>query len=113
VLQDAGFEAVHWSAVGSPSAPDEAILAYARAEQLVVLTHDLDFGLALAISLDDGPSVVQLRARRASPDSFGSAVVRAIRTATSALEAGALLTIEPGRNRMRVLPMPNTSRPRQ
>ena len=105
ILRGAGFEAVHWSSIGPPDAPDEILLAHARVERLIVLTHDLDFGLLLAVSLDDGPSVVQLRARRANPDIWGAVVVREIQAAASALEAGALLTIEPGRNRVRLLPM--------
>ena len=104
-LIGAGFEAVHWSDIGPADAPDDALLAYARSLVLVVLTHDLDFGLLLAISLDDGPSVVQLRARRANPELLGAAVVREIQGAATMLAAGALLTIEPGRNRVRLLPM--------
>jgi len=30
VLKEAGHEALHWSTVGSPSAPDHEILAQAR-----------------------------------------------------------------------------------
>jgi predicted nuclease of predicted toxin-antitoxin system len=105
ILRSSGFEAVHWADIGPRDAPDETILAYARTEGLVVLTHDLDFGLLLAVSLDDGPSVVQLRARRANPDIVATVVLREIQAAASALEAGALLTIEPGRNRVRLLPM--------
>jgi predicted nuclease of predicted toxin-antitoxin system len=33
---DAGFEAVHWSAVGSPNAPDEVIMRYAVQNGFVV-----------------------------------------------------------------------------
>lgn len=48
LLTGAGFEALHWSAVGAMNAPDTEIMAYARANDYVVLTHDLDFSAILA-----------------------------------------------------------------
>ncbi len=41
-LRDAGFETVHWSEIGDPRAPDRTILAWARSNDCVLLTHDLD-----------------------------------------------------------------------
>lgn len=64
VLVDAGFEVVHWSAVGAADAPDSEIMSYASRE--------------------------------------GAMVVKA------ELKSGALLTVEPGRTRMRVLPLTRT-----
>jgi hypothetical protein len=43
-LNQAGFEAVHWSEVGSANSDDPEIMRYAKAQGLVVLTNDLDFG---------------------------------------------------------------------
>jgi hypothetical protein len=39
LLQGNGFEAYHWSQKGSPSATDAEIMAFAAAEDFVVLTH--------------------------------------------------------------------------
>lgn len=33
ILEEHGFEAMHWSAVGGPNAPDEEIMEYATAHQ--------------------------------------------------------------------------------
>jgi predicted nuclease of predicted toxin-antitoxin system len=104
-LAAAGFEAMHWSAIGSPGATDETIMGFARAGSWIVLTNDLDFGIMLAVSLDDGPSVVQLRARHTNPDVHGPTVVRALRWAEERLVRGALLTVDPGRMRVRLLPL--------
>lgn len=60
-LARAGFEAVHWSAIGSATAEDSVILLWARAQGFVVVTHDLDFSAILAASGEDSPSVVQVR----------------------------------------------------
>ena len=61
ILQAEGWESVHWSDVGSATAPDHEIMQHARNEGRVVLTHDLDFGAMLAATQAKGPSVVQVR----------------------------------------------------
>lgn len=57
-LKQNGFEAIHWSFVGHPAAPDTEIIDYARAGGYVIFTHDLDFGRLLAMRNSSGPSVV-------------------------------------------------------
>ena len=54
-LTDEGWEAVHWSAVGDPRAPDAEIMAWALVHGHVVFTHDLDFGATLALTHSAGP----------------------------------------------------------
>ena len=44
VFKQQGLEALHWSAVGDPRAPDPIIMEWARANEYVLFTHDLDFG---------------------------------------------------------------------
>ena len=61
VLNEAGMEAIHWSDVGPATTPDPAIMAYATANGFVILTNDLDFGIALAIANREKPSVAQIR----------------------------------------------------
>jgi len=105
VLREASIEAVHWSQVGRATTPDPAIMAYAAANGFVILTNDLDFGIALAISDGEKPSVVQIRGEDLRPVSIGSHVVQALRQMQVELEAGALLTIDPKRTRLRLLPL--------
>ncbi|MGE0008103.1 MAG: DUF5615 family PIN-like protein [Parvibaculaceae bacterium] len=105
VLTCADFEAHHWSTVGAADASDREIMAYARTNGHVVITHDLDFGSILAATGGDGPSVIQIRADDTSPGAIGGAVVRALCQMVAELIGGALLTIEPGRTRMRLLPL--------
>ncbi|QTQ33601.1 DUF5615 family PIN-like protein [Aromatoleum bremense] len=64
VLGDAGFEAVHWTSLGAKNAPDSEIMAYAKAADYVVLTHDLDFGAILAATHGEKPSVVRRMSAR-------------------------------------------------
>src|SRR5690606_12033016 len=73
-----GHEAVHWSEVGNVAAPDSEVMTWARMHERVVFTHDLDFGIALALSGAAGPSVIQLREQDVTPEAVGGVVSRAI-----------------------------------
>jgi predicted nuclease of predicted toxin-antitoxin system len=105
LLADAGLEPAHWSKLGAPNAPDAEIMAFAKANGYVVLTHDLDFGAMLAATNGDKPSVVQIRSADVSPEAIGVAVVSALRQMAGDLDKGALLTIDAARARLRVLPL--------
>jgi predicted nuclease of predicted toxin-antitoxin system len=49
--------------------------------------------------------VVQVRAEDLRIESIGGAVVTALRQMAAELEAGALLSVDPNRTRMRLLPL--------
>jgi predicted nuclease of predicted toxin-antitoxin system len=105
VLNRAGHEAVHWSTLGPHNTPDTAIMAYAAANDYVVMTHDLDFGTILAITQGNKPSVIQIRADNINPTAIGSLVIRALEQLADDLAAGALVTIDPHRARLSILPL--------
>lgn len=105
VLAVAGIEAAHWSMLGPRNASDAEIMGYARSHDYVVLTHDLDFGTILAATQGDKPSVVQVRADDVNPEAIGSQVIAAVRQMGAELESGALLTVDPDRARLRLLPL--------
>jgi len=44
-LKENEIEAVHWSSIGCPDAPDTEIITYAKAHDFTILTNDLDFWL--------------------------------------------------------------------
>jgi predicted nuclease of predicted toxin-antitoxin system len=104
-LAGAGFEALHWSTVGAVDAIDAHIMAFAAANDYVVLTHDLDFSAILAATQGKKPSVVQIRADNLSPDAIGRQVIAALQQMSAGLEDGALLVVDPHRTRLRVLPL--------
>lgn len=105
VLRDGGHEAAHWSDIGDPTASDSLIMSVAAEQGAVVLTSDLDFGSILAAAGTSGPSVIQIRAADLRPGSLGEFVLRAIERVADELASGALVTVEPGRTRLRVLPL--------
>lgn len=103
-LEAAGHEALHWSEVGPPDAPDDAIMAWAREHGYIVFTNDLDFSAALAATQAVGPSVLQLRTQDLLPEAAGPAVLEALRRFAPELDAGALLSVDLRRARVRLLP---------
>lgn len=104
-LAAAGFETFHWSVLGAATAPDSEIMRHARDNDFVVLTSDLDFGTILAVTHGDKPSVVQIRSDDLCFESIGKQVVEALRQLADELQSGALVTIEPQRTRLRILPL--------
>jgi predicted nuclease of predicted toxin-antitoxin system len=104
-LKSAGFEALHWSEVGLAYAPDSALISWAAEHGFIVLTNDLDFGIALAMANTEKPSVVQIRGDDLRPVSIGNQVMLALRQLQAELEEGALVTIDPKRTRLRLLPL--------
>lgn len=105
LLADADIQAVHWSSIGAVNARDIDIMDLARIEGYVVLTHDLDFGAILAATHGNKPSVVQIRSEDVSPDVIGKQVMAALQQMAMDLEQGALLTVNPKRIRIRILPL--------
>lgn len=105
VFERNGWQAVHWSTVGDPRATDRVIMDWARTNQFVVFTHDLDFGSLLAVTHAAGPSVVQIRAQNVLPGHLEGVVVAALRHYEALLEAGALISVDESTSRARILPL--------
>jgi predicted nuclease of predicted toxin-antitoxin system len=105
LLAKNNFEVLHWTTAGDARALDVEIMAYAARHDFVVLTNDLDFGAILAATHARKPSVVQIRSDNLNPDVIGRQVIDALRQMENELQVGALMTVEPQRTRLRVLPL--------
>lgn len=99
------IEAVHWSTVGNPSERDSVIMEWARNNEYIVFTHDLDFGSLLAFTGVEAPSVIQVRTQDVLPTSIENLVISAVRQFEAELELGALVTIDQAQMRVRILPI--------
>ena len=106
-----GFEAVHWSTISAATAPDVEILTWAKDHQFVVITNDLDFSAILAAGVVAGPSVVQLRTQDLLSEGAVRIVARALEAHREDLERGALLSIDEGGTRVRMLPLKGSQGP--
>jgi predicted nuclease of predicted toxin-antitoxin system len=94
-LSKAGLESVHVGDVGLLTAPDRAILDYAAANALVIVSAHSDFGELLAAARGaTRPSVVLLRsADRLTSDQQAALLTANLPAVADDLEAGAIVTI--------------------
>lgn len=99
-----GFDAVHWSSIGAPTASDEDIVAHAAATSAVMVTHDLDFPAILAATQRARPSVVLLPGGAPTWERFGPTVCAALRHFEEEVTSGAVLVLGLDRVRVRLLP---------
>jgi predicted nuclease of predicted toxin-antitoxin system len=89
-------------------------MEWARQHDHIVFTHDMDFAALLAVTGAAGPSVLQVRAQDVLPDTIGRDVVRVLTMRAEAFAAGAIVTIDKVKSRVRVLPIrrrPDDSEP--
>jgi predicted nuclease of predicted toxin-antitoxin system len=104
-LRSAGHEALHWSTVGSPSASDRTITAWAVANGHIIFTNDLDFSAILAATKAETPSVLQVRTQDLLPDAIGQLVLNVLIQFEAELMAGALVSVDASRARVKILPI--------
>lgn len=103
------ISAVHWSTIGNPRAEDKLLMEWARANEYILFTHDLDFGALLALTQAESPSVIQVRTQDVTPSHLEIAVLGVLLANQSALEGGALVVLDEARSRVRILPLSKAS----
>jgi predicted nuclease of predicted toxin-antitoxin system len=104
-LELAGYGATHWSNLDVHNAPDEELMQLVQDNDHIVLTQDLDFGTILAAQRLVHRSVIQIRSDDLSIEAIGPMIVDVLTKLETDLASGALVTIEPQRTRVRVLPL--------
>ena len=105
LLNNAGWESIHWSNVGDPGATDQFILTWALQNDFSVVTNDLDFGAILAATKAHCPSVIQIRTQDLSPDNLKPILHTILQEYREYIETGALISVDERRARLRILPM--------
>ena len=80
-------------------------MQWATANDHIVLTHDLDFGAALAATQATGPGVIQIRTQDVLPEHMDPVLVTVLREYHDSIEAGALIVVDESRSRVRLLPL--------
>ena len=104
------INAVHWSTIGDPRASDSTLMNWARENDYIVFTHDLDFAALLALTQTVSPSVIQVRTQDVSPASLERTLINSLRQHKTSLENGALIILDESRARVRILPLNRTSK---
>lgn len=105
LLTQHGFTSVHWSKIGSPTAEDREIMRWAKENDYVVVTFDLDFGAILAATGFDSPSVIQIRGLDNHPRFLCPVLVEALNRFHQELRDGALIILDKNKARARLLPL--------
>jgi predicted nuclease of predicted toxin-antitoxin system len=105
LLAAAGWPSVHWSTIGDGKALDPVVMEWARTNNYAVFTHDLDFSAILALTRAIGPSVLQVRSQNVLPDHMGPMVLAALRDHSVLLSAGAVVSVDEMKSRVRILPI--------
>jgi len=104
-LQALGHDAVHLRDQRLQRLPDDQIIQKARAENRIILTHDLDFSRLVAISQSQLPSVITFRLKDMRPTLVNHYLNEALDHFATDLQSGALVSIGDNGIRMRRLPV--------
>ena len=105
-LRESGHDVIHVRDIGLESAEDEKLFELAADEDRVLVSEDTDFGTLLSLRESVKPSVVLFRHM---PDRSAAGLLSVLLANLAAVEAdlerGAVVVIEPGRVRVRRLPI--------
>lgn len=105
LLRERGIDTVHTGEIGLATAEDAEILQLAAAQGRAVVTLDSDFHALLAHTGSRSPSVIRIRIERLRAQATAELLIRVVSDWQGDLEAGAVLTVQPGRIRFRRLPL--------
>ncbi len=87
------------------NAADIEILEFARVENRIVLTQDLDFSMLVALSNYEQPNLITLRLSSAKPDVVTQKLLEVLPNLNQDLIEGSAITIDDNSIRVRKLPI--------
>lgn len=105
LLRARGTHTLHVGERGLAAASDRAILDYARAEDLTVVTLDADFHALLATSGATGPSAIRLRVEGLRGPEACKLILSVLERAGRQLESGVLISANRTLLRIKRLPI--------
>ncbi len=105
VLRERGADTLHVGERGMSAASDTAILAFAQADQRIVVTLDADFHALLALSDAALPSVIRLRVEGLKGIETADLIQRVLERTGDDLQLGAVVTVTATGVRIKRLPI--------
>ncbi|NJD78354.1 MAG: hypothetical protein FIB08_14885 [Candidatus Methanoperedens sp.] len=104
-LKNMGYVAIRVSELGMAKSKDRDIFDYAKKNDMIILSADLDFGTILAFTHSSKPSVVIFRLYDPSPEHVNSLLSSNLSNIEKELIKGAIVIIEDTEIRIRELPI--------
>lgn len=104
-LQKQGWDTIRVVEILPATASDLQILEFAREEERVILSQDLDFSMLLAVGGYNQPSLITLRLSFTDPEVVTEKILQALPQTEEILTQGAAVTIEDDNIRIRKLPI--------
>jgi predicted nuclease of predicted toxin-antitoxin system len=104
-LRREGFAAKHVIKINYDQTKDELIVNFARTNNMVIVTFDLDHTKIVALSGGILPSVITFRLTQISQEILLAFFTKHYTTIQPALEKGALITVDDNGIRIRELPI--------
>ncbi len=105
ILREAGIDTIHVGEIGLSTAGDAVVLQRGHDEGRIIVTLDSDFHAILALSGAMTPSVIRIRIEGLHGKKTASLIQRVITLYEEDLDQGAVVTVQPGRVRIRRLPL--------
>lgn len=104
-LRKLGWRIMRVSEVMDKKSKDAEILAYCRANDMILITQDLDFSMLLAVQGHTKPSIITLRIGNVHPNMVTVRIMEAVASVERELEEGAAVTVDEISVRYRFLPI--------
>jgi predicted nuclease of predicted toxin-antitoxin system len=104
-LRTLGHDAIHLAEQNLQRLPDADIVVKAAAERRIIVTFDLDFSAIIALQRLAAPSIILFRLEEFKTEQINTMLVELLTLHEAALDAGAIIVVEPDRIRIRSLPI--------
>jgi predicted nuclease of predicted toxin-antitoxin system len=104
-LREQGQDATHLRDEGLQTLENGAIFTKSFRESRIILTWDLDFTEIVALSKTGNVSAVVFRLMNTRSDHVIERLARVLLESAQDLEEGAIISVEEGRHRVRLLPL--------
>jgi predicted nuclease of predicted toxin-antitoxin system len=104
-LRFAGYDICRVSEILPQTASDHVILVYAKKNDYIIITQDLDFSALLAIGRHANPSVISLRMSSADPNNITKKLLFVIPRYNMDLKQGCAISVEDDFCLIRTLPI--------
>ena len=107
-LKQHGWNIIRIPEIMESNSKDKEVLAYARDNNKILITQDLDFSMLLAVGGYNKPSVINLRLKKANPDDVTERIMEVVSAMTKELGEGVVISVDETTARYRNLPITST-----